>query len=199
MMITLRTSFIGVLNDLARSDVPPRSGHLAPAKVETILTILRDVPGPVPLDTPRRQDVEDVVTACCEQLGDQPTVAAPPRRLCAHEARHRLREGRLERALPRRRAHPGSVTPEGGDADAGEPLFAGFAGEPSAELDRVPIVDSGLAQGRRERLLVELRIPPGRGETSDVHEGPDARVIEAGEQLLDGARSVTDREYSQQE
>src|SRR5919202_1422317 len=78
----------------------------------------------MPLDLVCADEVEDVVAAGREQLGDQPAVAAPPRRLGAHEAGRRRREGALERLLPLGAGDARGVAPERRDANAREPLLA---------------------------------------------------------------------------
>src|SRR5439155_27111359 len=125
---------------------------------EPSLTILRDVPGAVWLTPAGAEQVEHPVPARREQLGDQTAMAAPPRRLGAHEARVGLVERRVERALPVCARHPGGVASEGGDADAGEAFFAGLVAEAAAELDCVPVRDSRRLQRRLERGRVELRV-----------------------------------------
>src|SRR5215210_4516165 len=158
MMITCRISFIVLLNELSRLDVPVRfSGDLVSAEVQPSSTILRDVPWPVRLDAAGSEHVKHVVAARHEKLGDQSPVAPPPRCLGAHEARVRLGERRGEGIPPLRRLHPSRVAAEGADSDARKALFAGLAASSSAEVDRMPVLDAGGLERAGERVVVELR------------------------------------------
>ena len=119
------------------------------------------------------EQVDDLVPAGRQQLGDQAPVAPPPDGLGAHEAGRRPGELGGEGGLPRFRPHPRGVAAEGGDADAAEVLLARLAAPAPAELDRVPVADAGFVEGVGERNLVELRIAARVREAADVDEGLD--------------------------
>src|SRR5690348_17002094 len=104
------------------------------------------------------QQVDDLVSADVKQLGDQPSVATPPERLGAEEARDRPGDGGRERLLPFRGSHPRGVAAERRDADAAEQLLPGLAAPPAAELDCVHVADPGCTDRRGEGRAVELRM-----------------------------------------
>ena len=85
-----------------------------------------------------------------EQLGDQTPVAAPPKRFGTHHTRCWSSNYTPKRMLPLGLSHPRRVASEGGCADAGEALLAWLAAPESAELDLVPVLDSGLGDRGRE-------------------------------------------------
>src|SRR3954452_9438360 len=116
----------------------------------------------------------NLVSSCRQELGDQPPVTAPPRRLCAHETWRRLGQSRLEGALPGIGSHPRCVAAESGHPETRKALLAWLISKPAAELLRMAIRDVGRVQHFVERRLVELRIPPRAGEAADVDKRSDA-------------------------
>ena len=166
------------------------------AEVEPSLTILTDVPRAVPLHAARGEDVNHVMATRREQLRDQAAVATPPRGLRAHEARSRLREGRLEGRLPFRCRHAGRVAPERADGDACETLLAGLVAPFAAQLDRVPIFDSSLREHGGEGVTVELRVPSRGGKTADVDKCSDGGAVQTLHQFRRRTHPMADRHDS---
>jgi hypothetical protein len=83
----------------------PQAGalcHRFTTKVQATVPRLRDVPGPMRLGAVPREQMDDGVSACGEQLSDQPAVAALPRRLGAEEAGRGHVEHPGKRLLPLR-------------------------------------------------------------------------------------------------
>src|SRR5689334_4688838 len=119
-----------------------RSGDELPTQVEAAVADLALIVEAMGLRGAGPEEVEDVVAAGDQELGDQTAVAAPPERLGAHEARRRLGERGRERLLPFRAAHPRRVAAERGHAKAAEPLLSRLAAPAPAELDGVPVLDS---------------------------------------------------------
>jgi len=111
------------------------------------------------LDLVRAEEVEDLVAAGREELGDEAAVAPLPGRLCAQEARRGLRERLGERPLPLRPFHPRCIAAEGRRRDAVETLLAGLSTAPPAELRSVAVADPGRRHGEGQGLPVELRVP----------------------------------------
>lgn len=137
----------------------------------------------MPLD-PVREQVEHVVAARHEQLGDQLSVATPPNRLGAEEAGRRLLERSGQRLLPLGRPHARGVIAERGRADAGEALLAGLAAAAAAQRLGMPVGDPGYAQRLGQRVSVELRIPARAWEPADVDYRPYVRRPEPPDQLF---------------
>ena len=139
----------------------------------------------------RPQQMDDVIAAGIEQLGDQASVALPPQRLGAHEARVGFREGRRERLRKVVAAHPCGVTAEGPDTDAVELCAAAAA---SSERLGMPVDDPCAFELTLERLAVELRMPPRPGKPADIDQRPDAGLGEARDELVSRPGAVADRE-----
>src|SRR6266700_8030251 len=175
-----------------RSRSGRRSSHENVADIELALPDVRLVVEAVRPALVRADQVHDLVAAGRQELGDQAPVAAPPGCLGAHEAGSRLREGLAEGLLPRGRAHPRSVAPEGGHAQAREPLLSRLAAEAAAQLDRVPVGDPGLGQSGFEGTLVELRVPARARKAADVDERGYACGGQDLEQLLERTGTVAD-------
>src|SRR4051812_11141258 len=97
-----------------------------PAQEEPPLADLGYRPRLVRGRSTRRQEVDDVLAARAQQLGDQPAVTSPPRRLRTQEACPRFLERAGQRSLPVRRPHASGVAPERRDADALEVVLAGL-------------------------------------------------------------------------
>jgi hypothetical protein len=144
----------------------------------------------------RTDQVNDLVSTRGEQLGDQTAVAPPPERLGTHHTGCWSSNYTLERMLPLGLSHPGGVASEGACPDAGEALLAGLTAPASAELDLVPIVDSGLGQGSRKRLLVELGVTAGARKTTHVEERLDAGAPKCVDELLQRTCPVSYSEYT---
>jgi hypothetical protein len=102
----------------------------------------------------------------------------------------------LERMLPLGLSHPRRVASEGGCTDAGEALLAWLAAPESAELDLVPVLDSGFGQRGRERLLVELRVTAGARKATHVEESLDAGAPKCVDELLQRTCPVSYSEYT---
>jgi len=134
-----------------------------------------------------------VVPADMEELGDQASVAAPPKGLRTHEAGPRLRERRTERRLPSLRAHAGGIATERRHAQTVERIFTGLTDEATAEFDRVPVGDSALLECSSESGLVELRVVTRTREAPHIDERDDASVANDGHEFVDGPRPVADR------
>jgi hypothetical protein len=141
------------------------------------------------------QEVDDVLAAGNEQLGDQTPVTPLPGRLGAHERWRWLGQLPGKSVLPVGGSHPGRVASEGRDTDAAELLLAGLAAPAAAELDRVTVRDSRFVERATKGSLVELGVPAGTREAPDVDEGLDAGLTERLDQLLQWTQSVTDREH----
>src|SRR5690349_8630780 len=76
--------------------------------------------------------MDDLVASRVQELRDQAPVAAPPRRLGAHEARRRFGERRRERFLPADGAHARRVAAKRRRPDAREALLARLSAETAA-------------------------------------------------------------------
>jgi hypothetical protein len=57
----------------------------------------------------------------------------------------------------------------------------------------VAIRNPGSFECRRENVTSKLRMSPRTGVAANVDEGPNARLVEADQELVDAASSVTDR------
>jgi plastocyanin len=148
------------------------------------------------LELVRSQQMDDLVTARHEQLGDEAAVAAPPEGLGTEEAGSRLCERGVERLLPLRGAHLGQVTPEGGSPDAREALLAGLPAQSPTQLAGVAVGKSGGVERGSERTLVELRVAPGAREAPHVDQRCDVRPAQGLHQLVRRARPVPDRPHA---
>ena len=149
----------------------------------------------MPLPLPRPDQVPDLITVRDEELRDQTAVAAPPKRLGAHQTRRGLRERCVKRLLPLRAPHPGRVVPEAGASDAPEPFRTGLAASPPAELDGVPVPEAGLTQRLGKRRAVELGVPARAGKAADIDESPDTSLQQALEELFGASSAVADRKH----
>jgi len=141
---------------------------------------------------PWPDQVDDLMASCGQEVGDQAPMAATPVGLGTHEARPRLVERDGERFLPGGQGHAGRVAPESRDPDAVEPLFSRLGASPPAELDGVTVGDAPVAEGARERRLVELRVALRAREPSHVDERLRACLPERLDELLGGPCSVSD-------
>src|SRR5262245_27935548 len=150
MISSLVSPFISaseVLNAASRLAVPPGgSTDERVADVQLAFPNLAVVEQAMRLALARPDQVDDLVAPGDEELGDQPSMAALPGGLGAHQARRGFAEGVVECRLPHARAHPRRVAAEGGYADAGKPLLARLAAAPPAELDGMAVGDPGRGQ-----------------------------------------------------
>jgi hypothetical protein len=138
--------------------------------------------------------MDDFVATCRQELRDQAPVAAPPRRLRAHETGSRLGESLLECRLPRFGAHPSRIASKRGHTNAGEALLAWFVRSPPAKLLRMTVGDSGRGQKLRQRRLIELGIAPRAGEAAHVDQGFGRGLSQTGDELFGGTGAMTDGE-----
>lgn len=138
--------------------------------------------------------MDDFVATCRQELGDQAPVAAPPRRLRAHETGSSLGESVLECPLPRFGAHPGGIAAKRSHTNAGEALLAWLVRAPPAKLLRMTVGDSGRGQRIRERRLIELGISPRSREAAHVDQGFGARLPQTGDELFAGTCAMADGE-----
>src|SRR5262245_1408043 len=183
MMITSRTSlsvmysdpsvFLLCIKRIASADASD-SGHSRPAQEEGSVADFSFIVEPMGLSLSWAEEVDDLVSAGCQELRDQPPVAAGPERLGAQEAgRCRVGESRRERGLPGVGSHTCGVASKRCDADAGELVLAGLSAEPTAELDGVAVGDADVREGVSKRSLVELRVATGRRIAAHVDQRPD--------------------------
>ena len=135
-------------------------GDERPAEVEPTVADLRLGKGPLLDARARSEQVDDVDLPCREQIGDQPSVAAPGERLGAHEAWALSAQGVREGPLPFARGHPRGIASERGDTEAPESVLSGNARTTAAEARRVHVGDGGGLQLDGQRRLAELRIAP---------------------------------------
>jgi hypothetical protein len=83
-------------------------------------------------------------------------------------------------------AHPRGVGAERVDADAAEPFLAGLVREPAAEVDLLPVRDSGRLDRCGEGVPVELRVATRARVAADVDERLDAGLAQQRDELLEG-------------
>src|SRR5581483_1767989 len=140
------------------------------AEVRPAVAVLGLLPPAMRLGPAGTKQMDDVVAARGEELGDQPPVASDPERLGAHQARRGLGERFLEPLLPRLGPHSRRVAPERRHADAAEAILTRLSTQASAELDGVPVGDPGRVERRLERVAAELRVPPRPREAAHVDE-----------------------------
>src|SRR5687768_6302306 len=145
------------------------------------------------LGVARAQKMHDLVPACGEQVGHEQAVTSLRLRFRAHHTWPEFLERRCERLLPFPRAHPRRVASERGRSDAAEPLLAGLAASPAAELDRVAVRDASIGKRRGECLLVELRIASRARIPAYVDERRDAGALKTLDELVGGPGPVADR------
>src|SRR5215210_3874114 len=141
------------------------------------------------------EDVADRVAADDQRVGQQPPVAAPPRRLSAHHRDPVLARPRLQPLDPLgellarhviRVALEGRVLP----ASVGR---AGDPRAPAAELVEVVVGDALGGEGGAQRLGVEVGQAPRAGEAPDVRERVDAVLAQERDELVALPRGVSDR------
>ena len=138
--------------------------------------------------------MDDFVAACRQELRDQAPVAAPPRRLRAHETGSRLGESVLECLLPRFGAHPGRIASKRGHTNAGEALLAWLVRAPPAKLLRMTVGDSGRGQRLCERRLIELGISPRARKAAHVDQAFGPRLPQTVDEFFGGTGAMTNGE-----
>ena len=142
----------------------------------------------------RVDDVADLVTADEQRVGQQPAVAAPPRRLGAHHRDVSLARPGLQPLQPARellRGHVVGVALERGDLPAAVGR-ARHARAPAAELDVVLVGDALRRERRAQRLGVEVREPLGAREAADVGDGIDPVGAQERDELVALPRGMAD-------
>src|SRR5262249_35761318 len=137
--------------------------NLRAAEIEASGAGLGDLPGYVRLHAPGADEVQHLVSSRVQELRDQAPMALRPAGLGPHQRRRRLGQRGCECGLPALGAHSGGVGAERRHVDAPETLLTRLAREASAELDRVPVADSGRGEACLERIAVELGVPARTG------------------------------------
>lgn len=141
------------------------------------------------------EEVHDMLAAGVEKLCDQTPVATPPKRLRAHQAGPRLRQRRGERVLPIFRTHTSGIAAERCHTKAAKSVLIGLTGEPSAELDRMPVADPRLLESRGESRLIELRVVTRAWKAPNVDDGAHPDLTECRHEFVGRPRAVPDRPY----
>jgi hypothetical protein len=147
----------------------------------------------------RADDFENANAANEERVRDEGAMAAPRNGFGAHE-RGRVLGGEIdgvgEGGSEIGRLHVVGVAPETVVAPAEiDGVFAWMA--EAAEFFHVDVADFSGAQRGSERVGVELRIAAGFRKGADIDQLPDAILLQQGDEFVDGARGMADREDRQ--
>jgi hypothetical protein len=151
----------------------------------------------VRLDSSVRHHVQHRPIPDRERIGDELTVAAPPRALGAHERGPSLLAEPLElheAGLEFRGRHVIGIAAEPADSPAGVRRVRGSLAPPAEGVTETRVGDPGAGQRFLECGGVEVGEAAGGGEAPDVGHSLYAVAVEQGEEPLLGVGGVADRE-----